>query len=262
MSKVVLITGANRGLGLATLQLAGLQEPSTAFILCSRDINAGEEAKKTLRDEGVSADIDVLQLDVTNDDDITAAVKFVAEKYGHLDVLVNNAGAIARLSDFSLPTLRQCCTEMCNVNVVSVAVVSTGFGQLLKKAKRPRVINVTSGHGSIQNTLTAPKVARFYPPYGISKVGVNGVTAHMQAMEWSRVAQAGADPASKPDGCISYYSVAPGLLKTRLTNFPEGGMDPKVGAEVLVELIADDEGKYEGGSQLEFKDGKMSSIPW
>ncbi|KAH9907711.1 short chain dehydrogenase/reductase family protein [Xylariomycetidae sp. FL2044] len=261
MSKIVLVTGGNKGLGLAILQLAGLREPSTTFILCSRDLEAGNAAKTQLERDGVKAAIDVLQVDVTNDDHIMAAVQHVTEKYGKLDVLVNNAGVLSRITDYSLPTLRRCTLEMCHVNAVSLAVVSTGFADLLRKAKRPRVVNLTSGLGSIENTLTRP--GNRYPPYGISKVAVNGVTAHLQAMEWDRMAKAGLDRATtKPDGYINYYSAAPGLLKTALTNFHAAGADPKVGAEVVVELIADDEGKYEGGSHLEFKDGKMLPIPW
>ncbi len=149
---------------------------------------------------------------------------------------------------------------MCSVNLVSVAVVLTGFAKLLQRATKPRVINITSGLGSIQNTLTQQMMR--YAPYGISKVGVNGVTAHLQAIENDRMMKNGVDPKTKPDGFINYYSVAPGLLKTALTKFKEGGLDPRVGAEVIVELIADDEAKYDGGSQLEFKDGEMKHIPW
>lgn len=85
MPKLVLVTGANRGLGFAVLSVAGAREPSTTFILCCRDIEAGINAKSRLRQEGVAATIDVLQLDVTNDDQIMTAVKYVAEKYGKLD---------------------------------------------------------------------------------------------------------------------------------------------------------------------------------
>ncbi|KAI4862818.1 short chain dehydrogenase/reductase family protein [Hypoxylon rubiginosum] len=241
MPKLVLVTGANRGLGFAVLSVAGAREPSTTFILCCRDIEAGINAKSRLRQEGVAATIDVLQLDVTNDDQIMTAVKYVAEKYGKLDVLVNNAGIISIIPDYSLPTLRRCCNEMCSVNIVSVAVVSTAFARLLQKAPKPRVVNITSGLGSIHNTLT-------------QQISLNRLPATHHT--------AGLYPKTKSDGYINYYSVAPGLLKTALTNFKDTGLDPKFGAEVIVELIADDETKYEGGSQLEFKNGVMKTIPW
>lgn len=174
-------------------------------------------------------------------------------------VLINNAGMISIIPDYSLTSLRRCCSEMCSVNLVSVAVVSTGFAKLLQKAAKPRVINVTSGLGSIQNTLTQQMTR--YAPYGISKVGVNGVTAHLQAMEIDRMIKAGVDPKTKPVGFINYYSVAPGLLKTALTKFKEGALDPKVGAEVIIELIADDEAEYEGGVSLRVQRWRNEAHP-
>lgn len=172
--------------------------------------------------------------------------------------MVNNAGIISIIPDMTLPTLRRCCNEMFNVNMTSVAVVTSGFSQLLQKAPNPRVINITSGLGSIQNTLT--KEMTRYAPYGISKVGVNGVTAHMQAMENDRAAKIqGGDGAGS---IIRFFSVAPGLLKTAFNNYVEAGIDPKLGAEVIVQLIADDEAKYEGGSQWECVSGEMKEIPW
>ena len=85
INKVVLCTGANRGLGYAILQVAGLQEPSTTFILASRDLEAGREAADKLANEGIKAHIDVIQMDVTKDEQIIEGVKHVAKTYGKLD---------------------------------------------------------------------------------------------------------------------------------------------------------------------------------
>ncbi len=83
--KVVLCTGANRGLGFAILQVAGLKDPSTTYILSCRDLEAGQTAAKKLAEEGVKASIEVIQLDVNNDDQISEAVKYVQTKHGKLD---------------------------------------------------------------------------------------------------------------------------------------------------------------------------------
>jgi NAD(P)-dependent dehydrogenase (short-subunit alcohol dehydrogenase family) len=85
MPKIVLVTGANRGLGYAILQVAGLRDSSNTYILGSRDLEAGQRAKSQLKQDGVTAAIDVVQLDVTNDHQVLAAVKHVADKYGKLD---------------------------------------------------------------------------------------------------------------------------------------------------------------------------------
>lgn len=149
---------------------------------------------------------------------------------------------------------------MLDVNLTSAAVVSTAFQGLLRKAQRPIVVNITSGLGSIENTLTK-KMAR-YPPYGITKVGVNGLTGHMQVMENDRIAEEEAKGKPTEGSKINYYSAAPGLLNTAFTHYSAQGKDPKLGAEVVVRLIFDDEGKYQGGSQWEFEDGEMKPVPW
>ena len=84
-NKIVLVTGANQGLGLAIIEVAGKRYPSNTYVLCARDIKKGQEAAQQLRDQGFSAAIDVVELDVTNDDHIAAAVKHVDIQYGRLD---------------------------------------------------------------------------------------------------------------------------------------------------------------------------------
>jgi NAD(P)-dependent dehydrogenase (short-subunit alcohol dehydrogenase family) len=147
---------------------------------------------------------------------------------------------------------------MLNVNLTSVAVMTTGFSQLLQKSHDPKVINITSGLGSIASTLDSTKTMARYPPYGFSKVGLNGVTAHMHVFENERVLKEKEEgkPAS---GKINFYSVAPGLLNTGFTGFNPMGRDPKDGAEVVVQIIT---GEYPGGTQWEWVDGSMKQIPW
>ena len=83
--RIVLCTGANQGLGLAILQVAALHDPSPIYILACRNVASGNEALNQLRGEGIKAEIEVLQLDVTNDEHIISAIKFVESKYGKLD---------------------------------------------------------------------------------------------------------------------------------------------------------------------------------
>ena len=85
VGRVVLCTGANRGLGYAILQVAGQRDPSAVFILSCRNLESGHAAKEQLTKEGIKAQIDVIQLDTTNDEQIIEAVKFVETKYGKLD---------------------------------------------------------------------------------------------------------------------------------------------------------------------------------
>lgn len=83
--KIILVTGANQGLGLAVIEVAGRRSPQDIFILCSRDVEKGQKASKQLQEAGVNVRIDIVQLEVTNNDDIVAAVKHVQKNYGRLD---------------------------------------------------------------------------------------------------------------------------------------------------------------------------------
>jgi NAD(P)-dependent dehydrogenase (short-subunit alcohol dehydrogenase family) len=83
--EVILCTGANQGLGFSIIEVTGRRYPSATYILCSRNLASGEEAVNKLKELGVKAEIKVLQLDVTNDEQIEAAVQHVKSKYGKLD---------------------------------------------------------------------------------------------------------------------------------------------------------------------------------
>ncbi|TBU47287.1 NAD(P)-binding protein [Dichomitus squalens] len=227
-SKVVLVTGANQGLGYWALHISALRQPSYTYILCSRDINRGKEAVQRIKDAGIAA-----------------AVKYVEETYGRLDVLVNNAGILTRTPEDDLPpsAIRATYNDIFNINLTSVAVISTVFQPLLHKSADPKVINVSSGLGSIQNALT--EKMNLNVPYGASKIGLNGLTVHMQVAENNRLEAetSAASPISPGKPKIRYY-------------------DPEVGAEVIYRLLADDEKTYEGGSYWEFEQGEMRTVPW
>ena len=173
-------------------------------------------------------------------------------------MLINNAGIFRIPKDTSLPALRGAYNEMFEVNVTSVACMCAAFKPLLARSTQPKVINITSGLGSIANCFT--KKMHRSPPYGTSKVAVNGLTAHLQTAENDRVALEKDQAIMTDQAAINYYSVAPGFLNTAFTRFNERGKDPIAGAEVVVQLIVDDQ--YVGGTQWEFEEGKMQQVPW
>jgi NAD(P)-dependent dehydrogenase (short-subunit alcohol dehydrogenase family) len=90
-NKVALITGANKGIGLETARQLGRDHGFTVLV-GARDATRGEAAAQALCDEGLDAHF--LLLDVTDTSSIEAAARQVAEKFGHIDVLVNNAGVL------------------------------------------------------------------------------------------------------------------------------------------------------------------------
>ena len=94
---IVLVTGANQGLGFEVVKKLVAEQENYTVILGSRDLKRGEEAAAQITNLAKNSKVDVLQLDVTSDASIAAAVTTIEQKYGQLDVLFNNAG-IARAS--------------------------------------------------------------------------------------------------------------------------------------------------------------------
>lgn len=172
-------------------------------------------------------------------------------------VLINNAG-ILRAPGGGLADIRAAYNEILNTNLTSIAVMTIAFKPLLHKSTDPKVINITSGLASMQNALTK-KMGRF-PSYGTSKVGLNGLTVHMQIEENDRIEAEKETLSGRPR--IRFYVAAPGLLKTAFTGFWEMGKDPALGAEVVYHLATDDKHTYEGASQWEFEEGEMRRVPW
>lgn len=82
---IILVTGANRGIGYAIVQAAADRILDATFILGCRSLEAGREAAKKLRGLNPKAIFDVVQIDIEKDESILAAVKYITEKYGKLD---------------------------------------------------------------------------------------------------------------------------------------------------------------------------------
>ena len=83
--KIVLVTGANQGLGFAIVSVAGTRDPSAHYILACRNLDAGAKAIDDLKKSGVAASLELLQLDVTKDAEIVKAVENVTARHGRLD---------------------------------------------------------------------------------------------------------------------------------------------------------------------------------
>ena len=83
--KNVLATGANQGLGFAIVAVAATCDPSARYLLACRSLERGQEAIAKLKEQGVTAPLEPLQLDVTKDTDITKAVESIKNSYGKLD---------------------------------------------------------------------------------------------------------------------------------------------------------------------------------
>jgi NAD(P)-dependent dehydrogenase (short-subunit alcohol dehydrogenase family) len=171
MPETFLITGANRGIGLAVTRIL-LNQGDKVFAACRQPQKA--ELLAALKKEHGDR-LEWIALEADSDSSVEAAAKEVEKKTGYLDVLFNNAGVSlqpynATLEQVEIPKMR----ESFEVNTLGPLRVSQAFLPLLKKAKNPRIVNMTSGLGS----LSGKNEGAFYA-YGVSKAGLNMLTRTM-----------------------------------------------------------------------------------
>jgi NAD(P)-dependent dehydrogenase (short-subunit alcohol dehydrogenase family) len=165
--KVVLVTGANRGIGKEiALQLA---EQGWQVIVAARKFVAAEEVANQIGHSAVS-----LQLDVSDEQSVKQAAETVMQKFNRLDVLINNAGIMGNDSALSFD-LDQIASTM-NINFTGPIRTAKYFMPLLKKSADARVINVSSGMGEINSLYTGG-----YAAYRLSKTSLNAFTILLSA---------------------------------------------------------------------------------
>ena len=173
--KNVLVTGANKGIGLETArQLARL---GYFVYLGSRDKARGLNAVNNLKDSGIS-NVELIEIDVTNIDSIEKACRELETKIDALDVLINNAGIAGEqpqsMSSGSVENLRR----IFETNFFGAVQTTQRFIGLLKKSDEPRIVNVSSGLGSLTAHSSAadnPNMG-MYDAYSCSKTALNAFT--------------------------------------------------------------------------------------
>ncbi|MDQ0393750.1 SDR family oxidoreductase [Labrys monachus] len=209
---VALVTGANQGIGLQIAK--DLVAHGFTVLVGSRNPDRGEAAAKE-----VGPGAHALQLDVTDQASITAAAERVRREFGRLDVLIQNAAIsntskqpdqsveeyskTARPSVVSLNEMR----AVWDTNVFGVLAVYQAVLPLLRVTPGSRIVNVSSGVGSL-TTNSDPAFAYrgiFGPVYPASKTALNALTLAM-AIEL------------EPDG-IRVNAVSPGYTKTNLNGY-------------------------------------------
>jgi len=178
MSKIALITGANKGIGFETSRQ--LARHDVHVIIAARDPAKGAAAATKLKSEGL--DVESITLDVSVAESIAAAVREVEARHGKLDILVNNAGMNA--ADASNKASEQTLTawrKTFDTNVFGLIAVTQAFLPLLRKAAAGRIVNVSSILGSI--SLHADPKSPIYgvqlAAYNVSKSAVNSYTVQL-----------------------------------------------------------------------------------
>lgn len=247
--RVVLITGANRGIGFAILQVLALRSPSDHYLLGCRDLSKGQAASQELRKLGVTALIGPIQMDVTSDESLRAAVQIVESKFGRLDVLINNAGAAVVPSAPDFSDYRSAFSTVYDTNVTSVALTMQLFLPLLRKSPSGIVINVSSARGSLGISSSGRMPPTVSIPYSVSKTALNALTLEMAKFPENQGVQ--------------FHVIGPGHCKTEFNGF-RGTRDPLEGANVVVELVNAEKGTVPNAGfwQTEGASRELVRIPW
>jgi NAD(P)-dependent dehydrogenase (short-subunit alcohol dehydrogenase family) len=161
---IAIVTGANRGIGLEVVsQLAKL---GFKVFLGSRELSKGQSAAAALQDNRVEA----VQLDVVDQSSIDRLRETIKQRYGKLDVLVNNAGVLydswERVTNADFKTVR----EAFETNTIGPWRMAQAFIALLEKSQHARIVNVSSESGALSS------MSGETPAYSISKLALNGLT--------------------------------------------------------------------------------------
>jgi NAD(P)-dependent dehydrogenase (short-subunit alcohol dehydrogenase family) len=204
---VILITGANKGLGYETARQL-IAQGNTAYI-GARNVERGEAAAAQLGARFV-------QLDVSDDKSVEAALRVIGEDEGLLDVLINNAGIGS--TDVTGPDA----LKVFDTNAVGVIRVTQASVPLLENSNNPVVVNVSSALGSFW-AVTNPERRQFHFPsivYGASKAAVSMLTVQY----------------AKTFPNIKFNAVEPGFTATDLTPWSSAGQPVEIGAQVIVRM--------------------------
>jgi NAD(P)-dependent dehydrogenase (short-subunit alcohol dehydrogenase family) len=217
--KVALVTGANKGIGAATA--AGLGRLGFTVLLGARDESRGTDAAARMREGGL--DVRFVPLDVDDDTSVAEAADAIDDGIGRLDVLVNNAAvklerAPSPPSRGSLAMVR----ATFETNVFGTIRVLLAMLPLLRRSDAPRVVNVSSGLGSLGLATTEGSRFQAKPllSYNVSKAALNSVTVQF---------------ANELRGTSFKVNAAdPGFVNTDMTG--SGTRTPEDGAAIVLRL--------------------------
>ncbi len=239
---IALVTGANTGIGYQIAK--ALAENNYTVYLGARNADKGKAAAKSL-----GGQVKSIFIDVTEHDSVQQAAEEIRKEHGRLDLLVNNA-AISNVGHANGNVMEVLARQMPSVvsidemrtvwetNVFGVVAVTQAFLPLLHEAPAPRIVNVSSGLGSLTLNMDPSNPFRkgFDAVYAASKSAMNAITVSL---------------AIELEGKVRVNAVSPGFTATALNNF-QGTDTVEEGSKEPIRVALDEEitsGNFTGPDQ-------------
>ena len=219
VKKVALVTGAYKGIGRAIA--AQLAKTGMTVLLGARNAAAGEEAAAQLRKENL--DVQFLQLDLVQPATIEAAVASIASRFQRLDVLVNNAAIVDPADGPPGTADLNSVKRILDTNFHGTLAVTQAMLPLLRKAEQARIVNLSSGLGSLEMNSD--------PKWGFADFKLIGYCASKAALNMLTVQLA----YELRDTGIKVNAVSPGYVDTDM-NQHRGTLTVEEGAAEPVQL--------------------------
>ena len=243
--KVAIVTGGSRGIGKEMAE--GLVEAGARLMLCARRSEWLDETVQEFLVRGF--DVAGMTCDVSKPDEAQSVVDATVEKFGSVDILINNAGISWGAMPEDMPVEKW--QQVLDVNLTGCFLFAQSAGRQMLKQNRGSIINIASIAG-----LTSSANGPFYAGYSASKAGLIGLTRELAA-SWGRKG-------------IRVNAIAPGFFHSRLADavidiyersIQENNVIPRVGDEGelkgVVVFLASDASSYITGQTIAV-DGGMT----
>ena len=210
MEKIAIVTGASKGIGkeiAKQLAIKGIK----VIANYNKSENDVKQLQQELQEQGIN--IDIFKADVSKREEGKALVKFAIEKYGKIDILINNAG-ISECKLFTEETDKDW-ERVINTNLYSAFMMSQEVIPNMIHNKKGCIINISSIWGQIGSSLEVI--------YSVSKAGMDGLTKAL-AKE--------VGPSN-----IRVNSIAPGIIDTQMNSNLSNEDKEKIKNEIPLEKI-------------------------
>ncbi|KAE8393748.1 hypothetical protein BDV23DRAFT_180197 [Aspergillus alliaceus] len=260
--KIVVITGANTGIGFETVKSLWRSTQKYHILLGGRNLEKAQQACQRLCEETSQSSVEPFHVDVESDKSINAAFQYISAKYDRVDCLINNAGACfdIHITDGRM-TAREAWNKAWDVNVTGAHIMTTTFLPLLLESHDPRLLFITSGLSSLQGSSDPKNPKNIIPAAGLPKpmpfVGYRSSKAglNMVMVEWTKALR---------NDRVKVWAVAPGLLATSLGGDTAllkrlGAQNPSIGGDTIRRVV---EGERDGEAGSVVREYITPIQPW